>query len=168
MIARLACLLLATLAGGALAQGGGAPDHRWGAIKVDAAHWRNAVPPPKAMVAPLDLQMTVIVDVLCYPLANGMELRLHYNDFELGGERNRQADLPARIDNDPAVRMVWAGRGDWMSDPLPPSFAERMRGGSNIFVEWGVYVPVRRGDPLRLHLRGSSAAFDALPALCRG
>jgi hypothetical protein len=166
VIARLVCLLLVTLAGNALAQSG-VPDHHWGAIKVDAAQWRSAVAPPQAMVAPLNLQMTVSVDVLCYPLANGRELRLHYSDFELGGERNRQPDLPARIDNDPPVRMVWAGRGDWMSDPLPPFFAERMRGGTAIFVEWGVYVPIRRGDPLRLHLRGASAAFDALPALCR-
>ncbi|MBV9836053.1 MAG: hypothetical protein JO055_16670 [Alphaproteobacteria bacterium] len=167
MIARVVGLLLLTLAGSALAQSGGVPDHRWGAMRVDPVVWRHAVAPPHAVVAPINLQMTVSVDVLCYPLANGRELRLHYSDFELGGERNRQPDLPARIDNDPPVRMVWAGRGDWMSDPLPPSFAERMRGGTNIFVEWGVYVPVRRGDPLRLHLRGASAAFDALPALCR-
>lgn len=166
MIARLTLILMMLLTGGAFAQSG-VPDHRWGAIKVDAAQWRAAVAPPRAMVAPLNLQMSVSVAVLCYPAASGLELRLYYGDFDLGGERNRQADLPARIDNDPPVRMVWAGRGDWMSDPLPPSFTERMRRGNNIIVEWGVYVPVRRGDPLSLHLRGSDAAFAALPALCR-
>ncbi|MGE0423777.1 MAG: hypothetical protein AB7O88_16035 [Reyranellaceae bacterium] len=166
MIARWVFLLLLLLAGAAAAQSG-VPDHRWGAFKVDAARWRAAVAPPRAMVAPSQLQMTVTVDVLCYPLANGLELRLHYSDFDLGGERRRQPDVTARIDGDPPVRMVWAGRGDWVSDPLPPSFARRMRSGRSIIVDWGAYVPVRRGDPLRLHLRGSAAAFDALPSLCR-
>lgn len=166
MIARWVFLLSLLLAGGAAAQSG-VPDHRWDAFKVDAARWRAAVAPPRAMVAPVQLQMTVTVDVLCYPLANGLELRLHYNDFELGDERKRRPDVTARIDGDPPVRMVWAGRGDWVSGPLPPSFAQRMRSGRNIIVDWGTYVPVRRGDPLRLHLRGSSAAFDALPSLCR-
>ena len=157
-------LMLAT--GGALAQSG-VPDHRWEAMKVQAAQWRAAVPPPKAVVSPVDLQMSVIVEVLCYPVATGVELRLHYNDFDLGGERSRLPELPVRIDNNAPVRLVWAGRGDWMSDPLPADFVERMREGDFIVVEWGVYVPVRRSDPLRLHLRGSRAAFDALTPLCR-
>jgi len=168
MIARLACLLLALLAADVAAQSGsGVPDHRWEAMKVQAAQWRAAVPPPRAVVTPVDLQMSVVVEVLCYPVATGLELRLHYNDFDLGGERNRMPELPVRIDNNAPVRLVWAGRGDWMSDPLPASFIERMREGTSIIVEWGVYVPVRRGDPLVLHLRGSRAALDALPTQCR-
>jgi hypothetical protein len=143
------------------------PDHRWEAMKVVAAQWRAAVPPPRAVVSPVDLQMTVVVEVLCYPVARGLELRLHYNDFDLDGERSRLPELPVRVDNNAPVRLVWAGRGDWVSDPLPTDFIERMREGNFIVVEWGVYVPERRNDPLRLHLRGSRAALDALPAQCR-
>jgi hypothetical protein len=166
VIARLALALLALLSGSASAQTG-VPDHRWEAMKVEAAQWRASVRPPKAVVGPTDLQMTVVVEVLCYPAANGFELRLHYNDFDLGGESARLPELPVRIDSNAPVRLVWAGRGDWLSAPLPATFVEQMREGSFIVVEWGVYVPVRRGDPLRLHLRGSRAAIDALPALCR-
>jgi hypothetical protein len=170
MTARCASVLLALLAGAALAQAGaqtGVPDHRWQAMKVEPVQWRASVRMPKAMVAPVDLQMTVIVEVLCYPIANGFELRLHYNDFDLGGERSILPELPVRIDSNAPVRLVWSGRGDWLSGPLPASFVEQMREGGFIVVEWGVYVPRRRGDPLRLHLRGSRAALDALPALCR-
>lgn len=166
MIARWALVLLMLATGDALAQSG-VPDHRWEAMKVEAAQWRAQVRPPKAVVTPVDLQMTVIAEVLCYPVANGLELRLHYNDFDLGGESSRLPELPVRVDNNAPVKLVWAGRGDWLSAPLPPAFVDQMREGSFIIVEWGVYVPVRRGDPLRLHLRGSRAAFDALPALCR-
>lgn len=168
MIARWIFLLLLLLAGGAAAQSGGAPQRGWLAIRIDPeVVWPRAVARPRAIVAPLDPQMMVSVDVLCYSLTNGPELRLLYGDSQLIGEHNRQPDLPARIDNDTPVRMIWAGRGEWLSDPLPPSFAERMRNGSNIIVEWGVYAPVRRGDPLRLHLRGAAAAIDALLAICR-
>lgn len=166
MMARAMVVLLMLLTGAALAQSG-VPDHRWEAMKVQASQWRAAVPPPNAVTTPVDLQMTVVVEVLCYAVAGGTELRLHYNDFELGGERNRLPELPVRIDNYAPVKLVWAGRGDWMSDPLPVDFIERMREGDFIVVEWGVYVPVRRNDPLRLHLRGSRAALDALPPLCR-
>lgn len=167
MIARLAAALLVLLGSSALAQSG-VPDHRWESTKLeDPAEWRAAVRAPKAVMTPVDLQMSVVLQVLCYPAGNGRELRLHFNDFDLGGETARLAELPVRVDNNAPVRLIWAGRGDWVSGPLPVDFVERLRDGRFIVVEWGVYVPRRRSDPLRLHLRGARTALDALPALCR-
>jgi hypothetical protein len=167
MIARLAMLaMLLLLPGGAHAQGA-PPDHRWEAMRIDASEWPGAARPPKAVVTPVDLQSSVLVEIFCYPAANGMELRLQYNDADLAHETARPPEVPVRIDNNAAVRVVWAGQGEWRSGRLPPSFIDQMRNGSFIVVEWGVYMPARRNAPLRLHLRGARAALTALPALCR-
>lgn len=145
-----------------------AADHVWSAAQADKGNWRSiAVARPAAFMEPRGLRGGAVLNVVCSLEKGAPTLRLHYADPDVGhGPRDWRGALSARIDAQAPIELEHVDRGDWLSRPLPPGAVETLSAGSAVVVDRAAASPDRRAPPLRLHLRGSEAAMQALLSLC--
>ncbi|QQS11670.1 MAG: hypothetical protein IPK81_19195 [Rhodospirillales bacterium] len=160
--------VLATVLLSSAAAAQSAPDHVWSAVQADKGNWRSiAVARPAAFMEPRGLRGGAILNVVCSVENREPALRLHYADPDIGhGPREWRGAMSARIDAQAPVELEHVDRGDWLSRPLSPGVVDSLRAGNAVVVDRAAASPGRAAPPLRLHLRGSEAAMQALLSLC--